>query len=408
MTDNLILTVKDVVDDTGELIVQYGNQNTVLVHDETGEAPSQGDTVRVDDRGMSAVELIQKGGSDTGNLVAVVRQKSSERVLVQTENTHLGVSNPEEIDLSVDDTVEMDSTSGRILRVVDDIEPPSFNGDSAVSDMEQYRTEDPGNSFDDIGGLDSIKERVREVVELPLSKADEFREIGADPPTGVLFHGPPGTGKTLFARAVADSLEDGTFYRINGPEVLSKWYGESEKEIRRIFDDAGTREGPSIVFIDEIESIASSREGSREINRRIVTQLLTVMDGFDDFEDVIVIAATNRPEDIDQALRRPGRFDREVEFPSELPLEDRVDILETVAEQEEMNIDNSVDFVSLAEQAEGWTGAELKRLLNDAAVIGVKDGRTKIIPEDLILSLKQIERSKASKQSKKGQGENNG
>ena len=273
--------------------------------------------------------------------------------------------------------------------------------------MSRYRTESPDNSFDDIGGLEIIKERVKEVVELPLSKGDEFSEIGADPPTGVLFHGPPGTGKTLFARAVADSLEDGTFYNINGPEVLSKWYGESEREIRRIFEDASQRNGPSIIFIDEIESIASSREGSREVNRRIVTQLLTVMDGFDEFEDVIVIAATNRPGDIDQALRRPGRFDREVEFPSKLPIEDRVDILKTVSKQEEMNIADSVDFTGIAEETEGWTGAELKRLLNDAAVSGVKDNRTTIIPEDLALALKRIERSRRGKQNESGGDKDN-
>lgn len=294
-----------------------------------------------------------------------------------------------------------------MLGKIEDIDPPTFDSSSESSDLSRYRTENPDNSFDDIGGLETIKERVKEVVELPLSKSDEFSEIGADPPTGVLFHGPPGTGKTLFARAVADSLEDGTFYNINGPEVLSRWYGESEREIRRIFEDASQRDGPSIIFIDEIESIASSREGSREVNRRIVTQLLTVMDGFDEFEDVIVIAATNRPEDIDQALRRPGRFDREVEFPSELPMEDRVDILETVSEQEEMNVADSVDFTGIAEETEEWTGAELKRLLNDAAVSGVKDSRTTIIPEDLALALRRIERSRRGKQNESGGKENN-
>jgi transitional endoplasmic reticulum ATPase len=406
MVDNLILTVKDVVDSTGELIVAFGNQNTILVHDETKEVPSQGDTVRVDDQQRRAVELVQSGGSDTGYLVAVVKRISPERVVVQTENAYLGVSNPDGIDLSVEDTVEMDSVSGKILRVIEDIEPLSFDTESEKSDLSQYRTKNPGSSFDDIGGLDSIKERVRDVVELPLSKAEEFRKIGADAPTGVLFHGPPGTGKTLFAKAVANSLKDGMFYKVNGPEVLSKWYGESEKEIRRIFKDAEERDGPSIIFIDEIESIASSREGSRDVNRRIVTQLLTVMDGFDELEDVIVIAATNRPEDIDQALRRPGRFDREVEFPSELPLKDRVDILETVAEQEKMNISDSVDFTALAEQAQRWTGAELERLLNEAAVTGVKDNRTTIMQEDLDLALKRIERYRRGKQDEAGRGEN--
>jgi len=407
MVDNLILTVKDVVEDGDELVVAFGNQNTILVYNDTGEDPSPGATVRLDEEQINAVEVIQPDGSDSGNLVGVVKRVSSEKIIVQTENTHLSVLYPDELDLRVEDTIELDSTSGRVLGEIEDIDPPTFDSSSDSSDLSRYRTENPGNSFDDIGGLETIKERVKEVVELPLSKSDEFSEIGADPPTGVLFHGPPGTGKTLFARAVADSLEDGTFYNINGPEVLSRWYGESEREIRRIFEDASQRDGPSIIFIDEIESIASSREGSREVNRRIVTQLLTVMDGFDEFEDVIVIAATNRPEDIDQALRRPGRFDREVEFPSELPMEDRVDILETVSEQEEMNVADSVDFTEIAEETEEWTGAELKRLLNDAAVSGVKDSRTTIIPEDLALALRRIERSRRGKENKSGDGENN-
>ena len=295
MVDNLILTVKDVVEDGDELVVAFGNQNTILVYNDTGEDPSPGATVRLDEEQINAVELIQPDGSDSGNLVGVVKRVSSEKIIVQTENTHLSVLYPDELDLRVEDTIELDSTSGRVLGEIEDIDPPTFDSSSDSSDLSRYRTENPGNSFDDIGGLETIKERVKEVVKLPLSKSDEFSEIGADPPTGVLFHGPPGTGKTLFARAVADSLEDGTFYNINGPEVLSRWYGESEREIRRIFEDASQRDGPSIIFIDEIESIASSREGSREVNRRIVTQLLTVMDGFDEFEDVIVIAATNLP-----------------------------------------------------------------------------------------------------------------
>lgn len=251
-------------------------------------------------------------------------------------------------------------------------------------------------------------ERVKEVVELPLSKADDFEEIGAKAPSGVLFYGPPGTGKTMFARAVANSLDEGTFYNIKGPEILNKWYGESERQLRRIFEDAGNQEGTAIIFIDEIESIASSREGSRDVDRRLVAQLLTLMDGFEDYDNVCVIAATNRPEDIDQALLRPGRFDREVEFPSELPASDRVDILETVANSEGMNVADSVDFDAYAEKAEKWTGADLKRLLNDAAVNAIRDDRTEIRNEDLELAFRRIERSQKRKQEKVQAGDNDG
>lgn len=397
MPDNLILTVKNVVEESNKLIVAFGNQNKIIVENGTGESVSSGDAVRINEDGTEALELIQSGEAGSGNLVAVVKRVSSDRVVVQTENSPLGFANPDDVELEVDDTVEI--TSGRILRVINGIEPLSFDDAAEETDVSEYRTDNPEKSFSDIGGLDRIKERVREVVELPLSRADEFVEIGAEAPTGVLFHGPPGTGKTLFAQAVANSLENGTFYNINGPEVLSKWYGESEREIRRIFQDASDQEGPSVIFIDEIESIASSREGSREVNRRIVTQLLTVMDGFDDFEDVIVIAATNRPEDIDQALRRPGRFDREIEFPSKLPVEDRVDILKTISEQEDMKISDSVDFEQYGSKAEGWSGAELERLLNDAAIIAIKDGKTTIMSEDLDLAFRQVERSRQNKEN---------
>jgi len=144
------------------------------------------------------------------------------------------------------------------------------------------------------------------------------------------------------------------------------------------------------------------------VDRRLVAQLLTLMDGFEDYDNVSVIAATNRPGDIDQALLRPGRFDREVEFPSELPVSDRVDILETVANSEDMNVADSVEFEVYAEKAEKWTGADLKRLLNDAAVNAIRDERTEIRTEDLELAFRRIERSRKKKQEKVQAGEDDG
>jgi len=407
MPEYNVATVKEILEDN-RLLVTFDTQNTVVVDDLTSDTVSVGDLVRVDDQSAEALELLQSGGYDSGNLVGVVKRVSEERVIIQTENAHIGFENPDDVDVDKEDTVEVESNSGRILRVVEDIDPPSFDTQEEEFNVDEYKTENPGDSFEDIGGLEAIKERVREVVELPLSKASDFEEIGAEAPSGVLFYGPPGTGKTLFARAVANSLDEGTFYNIKGPEVLNKWYGESERQLRRIFDDAAEQDGAAIIFIDEIESIASSREGSRDVNRRIVTQLLTLMDGFEDYDNVIVIAATNRPEDIDQALLRPGRFDREVEFPSKLPVDDRVDILETVAESDGMNIAESVDFQSYAERAEKWTGADLKRLLGEAAITAIKDDRTVIRNEDLELAFRGIDRSKQKKREKVRDGEENG
>jgi transitional endoplasmic reticulum ATPase len=403
-----IATVKEVLEDSKRLIVTFDTQSTVVVDDRTSDSVSPGDLVRVDNESSEVLEQVRSGGYDSGNIVGVIKRISENKVIVQTENTHLGVKNPDDLDLEKEDTVEIESISMRIIQKIENVNPPSFDLQGEEFDVDKYKTENPDDSFGDIGGLEDIKERVGEVVELPLSKSEEFEEIGAEAPSGVLFYGPPGTGKTMFARAVANSLEEGTFYNIKGPEVLNKWYGESERQLRRIFEDAGEQDGGAIIFIDEIESIASSREGSRDVDRRIVAQLLTLIDGFDDYENVSVIAATNRPEDIDQALLRPGRFDREVEFPSNLPVEDRIDILETVADSEDLNVANSVDFSTYAVKAEDWTGADLKRLLNEAAVTAIKDGRTEIRKEDLELTFRAIESSCQRKQKNTKKGEEDG
>ena len=175
-------------------------------------------------------------------------------------------------------------------------------------------------TFDDFGGLDDVKARARELIEIPLQHHEALMAIGARPVKGVLFTGPPGTGKTMLARIIANAAQ-ATFFEISGPEIFSKWYGESEKILRAIFERAA-KQVSSIIFFDEIDSIAGQRSGdAHEESKRVVAQLLTLMDGFGANDNVVVIAATNRPQDIDLALRRPGRFDWEIEF----PLPDRPD-----------------------------------------------------------------------------------
>ncbi|MCJ7730986.1 AAA family ATPase, partial [Candidatus Bathyarchaeota archaeon] len=168
-------------------------------------------------------------------------------------------------------------------------------------------------TYEDIGGLEEEIRRIREMVELPLRHPEIFQRLGIDPPKGVLLHGPPGCGKTLLARAVANESE-ANFYAINGPEIMSKFYGESEARMRKMFEDA-EKNSPSILFIDEIDAIAPKRsEVTGEVERRVVAQLLASMDGLKGRGHIIVIGATNRPDAIDEALRRPGRFDREIEL----------------------------------------------------------------------------------------------
>jgi transitional endoplasmic reticulum ATPase len=171
----------------------------------------------------------------------------------------------------------------------------------------------PDVTYEDIGGLTDEIKKVREMVELPLKHPEVFDRLGIDPPKGVLLHGPPGTGKTLLAKAVANESE-ANFMLLNGPEIMSKFYGESEKKIRDLFEEA-EKNAPSIIFIDEIDAIAPKREEVQgEVERRVVSQLLTMMDGLKSRGRVVVIGATNRPNSIDPALRRPGRFDRELEI----------------------------------------------------------------------------------------------
>ena len=168
-------------------------------------------------------------------------------------------------------------------------------------------------TYEDIGGLTDEVKKIREMVEVPLKHPEIFQRLGIDPPKGVLLHGPPGTGKTLLAKAVANESE-ANFILLNGPEIMSKFYGESEKKVREIFDEA-EKNAPSIIFIDEIDAIAPKREDVQgEVERRVVSQLLTMMDGLQNRGKVVVIGATNRPNSIDEALRRPGRFDRELEI----------------------------------------------------------------------------------------------
>lgn len=184
---------------------------------------------------------------------------------------------------------------------------------SKVAEIKENDTSVPDISYEDIGGLEGELKKVREMIELPLKHPEIFEVLGIEPPKGVLLHGPPGTGKTLLAKAVA-AESDSKFFVINGPEIMSKFYGESEQNLRKIFEQA-EKEAPSIIFIDELDAIAPKREESKgEVERRVVAQLLTIMDGLKSRGRVVVMAATNIPNSLDPALRRPGRFDREIEI----------------------------------------------------------------------------------------------
>ncbi|MCS7096066.1 MAG: CDC48 family AAA ATPase [Candidatus Bathyarchaeota archaeon] len=222
----------------------------------------------------------------------------------------------------------------------------------------------PRTTYEDIGGLHEEIQRVREMVELPLRHPELFQRLGIEPPKGVLLHGPPGCGKTLLARAVANEAE-ANFFSINGPEIMSKFYGESEARLREIFQQA-QQNAPSIIFIDELDAIAPKREEvTGEVERRVVAQLLALMDGLSGRGNVIVIGATNRPNALDPALRRPGRFDREIEIgvPDK---QGRLEILQIHTRG--MPLAEDVDLKKLAEMTHGYTGADLAALCRETAM----------------------------------------
>ena len=230
-------------------------------------------------------------------------------------------------------------------------------------------------SYEDIGGLGTQIQRIREMIELPLKYPQVFERLGIDPPKGVLLHGPPGTGKTLIARAVANET-DAYFTHISGPEIMGKFYGESEGRLRGVFKDARAH-APAIIFIDEIDAIAPKREemgGEKQVERRVVAQLLSLLDGLESRGQVIVIAATNIPNTLDPALRRPGRFDREISIP--VPDKNgRLEILQIYTRG--MPLSEDVSLEKLAEITHGFVGADLEALGREAAMSALR----KVLPK---------------------------
>ena len=245
-------------------------------------------------------------------------------------------------------------------------------------------------TYEDIGGLRKEIQRIREMIELPLKHPKIFEVLGIDPPKGVLLHGPPGTGKTLIARAVA-SETDAHFIKINGPEIIHKFYGESEAKLRGIFEEASKR-APCIIFLDEIDAIAPKRaEVTGDVEKRVVAQLLALMDGLQDRGQVIVIGATNIPNNLDPALRRPGRFDREITIgvPDK---EGRLEVLQIHSRG--MPLEEDVSLEKLAQITHGFVGADLEALCREAAMNAIRKVLPEInwqleeIPEEILMNLK--------------------
>jgi len=273
------------------------------------------------------------------------------------------------------------------LAVVDIIPPTE---EPMVSAMEII--ESPDIDYNRIGGLDAQIQELVESVELPLKKPETFERIGITPPKGVLLHGPPGSGKTLLAKAVANRT-DATFIRVVGSELVQKYIGDGAKLVRDIFEMA-RKKAPSIIFIDELDAIATIRlndtsGADREVQRTLM-QLLSEMDGFDSRGDVRIIAATNRPDALDPAILRPGRFDRVVEVP--MPdIEAREHIIKIHIEN--MTISNDIDFGKLAKLTEGSSGADLKAIATEAGMLAVRADKESVDMYDFLDAIEKVSKS---------------
>jgi transitional endoplasmic reticulum ATPase len=337
-------------------------------YNDVNQVPLSEDQVRKlggDQKVLSGDPVIIHGND--GNIRALVTpdpSSNSEIAMPPSQRRDIGVSIGSEVEVKLDDHRGSSTglgTSSEATSTVTD----SNNGTS--TDTSETKTTFGDVTYEDIGGLDSEVDEIRQMVELPLQRPDLFEDVGVDPPSGVLLHGPPGTGKTLIAQSIANET-NARFNKINGPEIMSKYTGESEERLRKIFEDA-RQQGTAIIFFDEIDSIGTQRDDGGDVENRLVGQLLSLMDGLDSSDDVIVIGATNRADTLDPALRRSGRFDREILIGA--PNENgRKEILEI--HTNDMPLAEDVDIESLASQTNGFVGADLAALARESALEAIR------------------------------------
>ena len=325
--------------------------------------------------------------------VGIVKIRLKDLTIIESSGRFRTVPTVATLSYEVGNTVQAGDVQG-VTRVLSE-KPIKYIDLPEVDDsvIDRFRAGQPNESnprFDDFGGLQSVVTRAQELINIPLSHSERLSAIGARPIKGVLFTGEPGTGKTMLAKIIA-SETDATFYEISGPEIFSKWYGQSEELLRKLFE-AAAKDDKAIIFFDEIDSVAAQRgDESHEASKRVVAQLLTLMDGFTSNSNVIVIAATNRPQDLDVALRRPGRFDWEIEFP--YPDErDREDILRKTARK--LCTRDPLPHDDIARMSEDWSAADLAQIWSEAALLAVGDGRSQIWEEDYIGGFERVSRNR--------------
>ena len=379
------------------LIVQYmnGSKRGLTVPREEISNYKELDLFAVIDHPLTGIPVrIIKGDASwwlDSVVVGWVEYIDNERIIVKT-NGNLFHLNKSDVDVNVGDLVIYNPVDNDILQVIPkdqltDEESASDEKNKYLVDVQKLDL-----TFEDFGGYPAIVKRARELIETQLRKREKLREIGAKPVKGVLFTGLPGTGKTHLARIIAKEC-GANFYHIDGPSIVSKYFGDSEKTLRGIFAHARQGEKPSIIFFDEIDSIAANRdENTHEASNMLVDQFLTLMDGFDkEHDNIVVIATTNREAALDPALRRPGRFDWTIEFTVPTS-EDRRSILILQAKRYKCVDEISPEFLEeVANETKNWLPVDLGALWDEAALIAVGEGRNKIHVEDMVIAFEQID-----------------
>lgn len=333
-----------------------------------------------------AIDNLQKKNKflkSNPNFIGTVEEIVDDNVIVRKHgDNQIFINNkPGDFDLSAGDRVVLNDSMA-ITRRIDQAET-----DARTQAME-VQTE-PDVDFDDIGGLDSEIQRLKETTRDPLINPEKFEDIGIDPPSGVLLHGSPGTGKTMMAKAVANN-SNATFLKLAASELARKFIGEGAKLVRDLFELADDQ-SPCIIFIDEIDAIATRRsetktDGSAEVQRTLM-QLLSEMDGFNNRNDVRIIAATNRFDMLDDAILRPGRFDRIIEV-SEPNEEGREQIFKI--HTEDMNLDDELNYSDLTQMTEGLTGADIDAVCTEAGMMAIRDDRSEVVESDFYEAIEKI------------------
>jgi transitional endoplasmic reticulum ATPase len=373
-----LLTLMDGIEGRGKLVVigatnrpnaldpalrrpgRFDREIEIGIPDEEGRF----DILQIHTRGMPLTEDVnlESIAKVTHGFVGADLEALSKEAAMRSLRRVLPEINMDQSKIPVEVLNKIRITNEDFLNGLKDVQP---------SAMREVQIQRPNVNWVDIGGLAEVKEELAEAIEWPLKHADLFNQADVKPPKGLMLYGPPGTGKTMIAKAVATTSE-ANFISVKGPELLSKWVGESEKGVREIFRKA-RQAAPCIIFFDELDAVAPRRgrsEGDAHVTERVISQMLTEMDGLEDLKGVVVIGATNRPDIIDEALLRPGRFDRilEVPFPDN---EARKEILKIHTRRKPL--DNTVDMDKLVELTNGSTGADIAAIVNAAAMSAIKE-----------------------------------